>query len=72
VPLERVIAALGLDDRYPPGPRVPAGAGFLVRRLTNLGTARRPELTDVIVAHHPLPLSPPCLSAAHDLMRQRA
>lgn len=59
VPLSRVLAALGLADRYPDG------RGSVTRRTRNLGTAHRPELIDVLVARHALALDPGCRRAAH-------
>jgi hypothetical protein len=63
VPLADVVAALGLTDRYP------VVDGFLVRRLKNLGTPRRPDLVDILVAHCWLPLDAPCVRAARELIR---
>jgi hypothetical protein len=64
VPLSRVIAALGLTDRYP------GVAGSITHRLTNVGTAGRPELIDILVARHPLALDTGCRRAVHALMRR--
>ncbi len=64
VPLARVIAGLDLADRYPDG------VGSITRRLRNVGTARRPELVDLLVARHPLTLDPGCRRAAHELMHR--
>jgi hypothetical protein len=64
VPLARVLEGLGLTDRYP------AGAGTIARRLRSVGTAGRPELIEVLVARHPVPLDPECRRAAHALMRR--
>jgi hypothetical protein len=63
VPLADVVAALGIADRYP------GADGVLVRRLKNVGTARRPELVDILVARYRLPLDAPCVRAALELIR---
>lgn len=64
VPLARVIAGLELSDRYPDG------AGSVTHRLRNVGTARRPEMIDVLEARHPLVLDDGCRRAAHELTRR--
>jgi hypothetical protein len=64
VSLTRVVAALGLADRYP------LRSGGVTRRLRNAGTARRCEPIDVLVARHPLHLDRAVLRAATDLRRQ--
>jgi hypothetical protein len=61
-PLSRVIAGLGLADRYPDD------RGTVVRRVRNVGTVRRPEMLDVLVARHPLSLDPACRRAARRLV----
>ena len=64
VPLARVITGLDLADRYPDQ------AGSITHRLRDVGTARRSELVDLLVARHPLILDPGSRRAAHELMRR--
>ncbi|GAA0491281.1 hypothetical protein Ade02nite_22820 [Paractinoplanes deccanensis] len=61
-PLDRVIARLGLADRYP------GCAGTVARRIRNVGTVRRPELVDVLEARVDLPVDAGCREAARELV----
>ena len=62
--LARVVAGLGLTDRYPDG------AGVVTHRWRNVGTAPHTEMIDMVVARHPLTLDDGCRRAAHELMRR--
>ncbi|MEV4345755.1 hypothetical protein AB0J83_14890 [Actinoplanes sp. NPDC049596] len=62
VPLPRLIEGLGLADRYP------GVAGTVTRRIRNVGTARRPELVDVLESRVDLALDAGCREAARDLV----
>jgi len=64
VPLPSLVAALALTDRYP------GISGSITHRLTNVGTAHRPELIDFLVARHPLALDSGCRTAAYELIRR--
>ncbi|NMO55550.1 hypothetical protein HH310_30740 [Actinoplanes sp. TBRC 11911] len=64
VPLAWVLRELRLTDRYPDE------TGTIARRLRSVGTAGRPELIEVLVARHPLPLDTECRRAAHARMHR--